>query len=190
MKKMFVIVACSLFSCLNLYALVPEEHPVRKIKVVNVEKKDGRRSFLGIFGEVKYNYVKSHSSVEYVTNPVTGRQDEIFTTTITCEGPGGESCRRSGAISIMESAANGSSVADDFMDTIVNLLLDQIDDRILSNKEYNGSINKMYMFVSPENNKPMYFNASAVWFDANENADAKITIKIYDVTNEMSRLLH
>lgn len=188
-QKSYVFLACILI-CFGAKAVTPEEPPYRTIKVVNVEKVDGRRSFFGIFGEVKYNKIECKSSVAYVTNPVTGRPVEIITTNYTCEGPGGESCRHSGDAATVESARDVTSGVYAFMDTIVNSLLDLIDKLILEKEEYQGSIYETYRRESPGGNAPTYFSAHAVWRDGNENGDAKISIRVSDVTDEMSGLLY
>lgn len=189
MKKLSLILACSILSCfsVSVKASNPENLQGAEIKIVNVEKEGGRRCVLGIFGAVRYDHIYCHPDIKYITNPETGHQDRVETTDIKCEGPGNEACDYTGGIS---SAKTGvANEVEDFSDKIINSLLDQIDENLLEKEIYSGSIGKKYVFT-PEGNKPVYLYAEAKWDKGNSNGDAKIVIKVYNITDKINGILH
>ncbi len=189
MKKYLFFLLLSFGVLFKAEATKPEDCPGRTIKIVNVEKADGRRSFLGIFGEVRYNEVRCTSSVKYITNPETGQADRVIITNYYCEGPGNEKCRHTGGISIQESTTSNHNDVEEYTDMIINSMLDSIDKQILDKDCFKGSISKKYMFTSKKDEN-YFYSVKARWYNGNKKGDAKITVIVHDVTESVSKILY
>lgn len=171
MKKinLVTIIATIFFANLALADL-----PV--IRTTAVHKEGGRRVLFGLCEE-RYNIVDRHTSIAHCINPYTKEPYDLHETTLYCKDPGNIKCRIS--IAGKRINYNGTNISEDIFVENENDLMDQVDKNLEKGTYYGKTSKKVAVKAS---GKQFLFLFEATWRNGNENGDADIEIKVYDIT--------
>lgn len=164
----------TIIATLSLANIALADVPV--IRTTAVHKEGGRRVLFGLCEE-RYNIVDRHTSIAHCINPYTNEPYDLHETTLYCKDPGNIKCRIS--IAGKRINYNGTSISEDIFVENENDLLDQVD-KNLGNGIYYGKTSKKVAVKA--DGKQFLFLFEATWKNGNENGDADIVIKVYDIT--------
>lgn len=164
----------TIIATLSLANIVLADVPV--IRTLDIHKEGGRRILFGIFEE-RYNIVDRHTTIEHSINPFTKEPYDLHITSLRCKDPGNIKCRLSVAGKRIN--YNGTNNSENIFVENENDLLDQVD-KNLGNGIYHGKTSKKVAVKA--DGKQFLFLFEATWKNGNENGDADIVIKVYDIT--------
>ena len=105
---------------------------------------------------------------------------------ISCTGPGDNKCKAQGSVKSV--SVNHGTIDGSFIDNYQSMMLDDIDREILENKMYSGKLSKTVQVKNMEGNYTCTLVFAATWTDGNEIGDARVTIELYDATDELPKL--
>ncbi len=153
------------------------EKPGPGPKTVTIyHKEGGDAKLLGVF-MVRYKKVNEDIHYEH------GR----YWHDIYCTGPGDLKCKKGQGVSSSVSVNHGT-IDGSFINNIESKMLDDIDREILENNMYSGKLSKTVQVKNMEGNYTCTLVFAATWTDGNELGDARVTIELYDATDELPQL--
>lgn len=173
-KRMLLIALCAL----GFTMLVPTQNAFARNKptVVTTYYKEGGEAKL--FGVFMVRYREVWDDIEY--------KNGKYWCTVWCEGPGDLKCKKEGGVKTV--SVNHGTIDGAFIDNYESMMLDEIDQAILEDKTYSGTLSKKVQVKNMEGNYTCTLVFAATWTDGNEFGDAHVTIELYDVTDEFPQL--
>ena len=172
---MLLIALCAL----GFAMFVPSQNAFARDKprtVTSYHKEGGEAKLWGVF-MVRYDRVWD----EIV------KKNGVYWHDVYCEGPGDLKCKKGEGVSKSVSVNHGT-IDGSLINNIESKMLDDIDREILENKIYSGKLSKTVQVKNMEGNYTCTLVFAATWTDGNELGDARVTIELYDATDELSKL--
>lgn len=169
MKKL-IIFALATLSLGAMKVVNAADDSAKRILVTTYERNNGRSILFGL--AVRYNYVGE---------TLNNLGDNNYHIHVSCSEPGNLKCKRTGGVENYNSP-NGV-VSGDVILQYEEEIVDAVEEEILQNKKYSGSISRTIEVNT--NGSSCILLYTATWTSGNENGDAAITVEIYDITNSI-----